>query len=77
MTGKLDVNLTPDLVAEGEARGIIRSIQEERKKLGTTISEKIDVTLPDWPKKFEEYIKKQALVENLTKGSELKVTRIK
>ncbi|MBI1862510.1 hypothetical protein HYS00_00120, partial [Candidatus Microgenomates bacterium] len=49
-------------------------IQEERKKLGTAPNEKVIVHLPAWPEKFEEDIKKKALVTSITKG-EFKVSR--
>jgi len=65
----LDTTLTDELILEGKAREIIRKIQEERKKLGTELDEKVSVTLEEWPKKFEEYIKQQALVARLQKGS--------
>ncbi len=71
----LDVNLTKELMDEGEARGIVRQIQKERKTIGTTFDEKIDVTLEDWPLAFEEYIKKNALVDILQKGPKFLVTR--
>lgn len=61
----------------GLARDIIRLIQGERKKLETTVSEQVDVTLNDWPEKFEEEIKKKALIRNLTKGESFSVKRIK
>lgn len=65
---ELDTDLTPDLNAEREAREIVRSIQAERKKLGTDLDEKVDLTLEDWPVLFEDYIKKNALVNSLKKG---------
>ena len=71
---KLDTNITPELKAEGEMRGLVRRIQEERKKLGTRLDEKVDVQLPSWPKEFEEEIRKRALVSKITKG-EFKVKR--
>ncbi len=64
-----------DLVA-GEAREIIRQIQQERKKLGTRLDEKVDVFLPDWPEDFTEVIKSQALVKNIAKGNEFFVKRL-
>jgi isoleucyl-tRNA synthetase len=64
----LDTTITPELKAEGEARDIVRQIQDERKKLGTDLAEKVDVVLETWPEKFEDYIKKNALVNTLTKG---------
>lgn len=71
-----DLNITPELKAEGEARDIVRSIQEERKKLGTKVDEKVDVTIPNWPQGFEEYIKKNAAVHELTKGDQLEVKKL-
>lgn len=72
---KLDTKITPELKAEGEARDIVRMIQGERKNLGTSLSEKVNVTLPDWPKEFESEIKKKALVNELKKG-DFKVSKI-
>lgn len=70
--GDLEVDfnfdITPELKLEGEAREIVRMIQDERKKLGTSLDEKVRVVLPDWPAGFEEYIKQKALVSNLKKG---------
>lgn len=50
-------------------------IQEERKKIGTRLDEKIDVVLPDWPKEYEEEIKRKALIQNLKKGEPFKILR--
>ena len=63
-----------DLIA-GKAREIVRAIQRERKKLETTLDEKVNVTLEDWPKEFEEEIKRKAMIENLQKGPKFVVTR--
>ncbi len=71
----LDTKLTPALVAEGQAREIIRSIQQARKDAGCDLSEKVTVTLPDWPQEFEEEIKKQTLASKLTKGESLSIIR--
>ena len=64
----LDLEITPELKAEGEARDIVRMIQDERKKIGTRLDEQVSVSLKNWPSGFEEYIKKQALVDTLAKG---------
>lgn len=53
----------------------MRQIQEERKKLGTKLDEKVSVTLEDWPKAFEGEIKRKALAREIKKGSEFKVER--
>lgn len=60
----------------GLAREIVRQIQEERKKLGTRLDEKVDVVLENWPEEFEQKIKQQALVRQLTKGKQLVVNKI-
>jgi len=73
---QFDTNITQELKDEGLAREIIRSIQEERKKLGTKLDEKVDVALDYWPTEFEEEIRRKSLVQNLKKGKGFKVTRI-
>jgi isoleucyl-tRNA synthetase len=72
---ELDTEITPELKAEGEMRGLVRQIQEERKKIGTDLSEFVIATLPEWPKEFEEEIKRKALVKELKKG-EFKVEKV-
>lgn len=71
----LDVKLTDDLISERQAREIVRSIQEERKKVGTALDEKVNIALDSWPEKFEDYIKKNALVNKISKG-EFEIKRI-
>ncbi len=60
-----DDNLDLDF---GKARDIVRNIQEERKNLKTRPNEKINVTVPYWPEEFTDYIKRKALINNLSKG---------
>jgi isoleucyl-tRNA synthetase len=71
--GNTDVS-NQDIVA-GRAREIVRKIQAERKTLGTSLDEYVAVELPDWPKEFEEEIKKKALVDKLTKSDSFRVIR--
>jgi isoleucyl-tRNA synthetase len=73
---EFDTNITKELKDEGMARDIIRQIQEERKKLGTALDEKVGVVLDNWPKDFEEEIVRRGLVHFLKKGSTFKVTRL-
>ncbi len=76
----LEINLvkelTEELKAEGEAREIVRSIQDARKELKTSMDELVIVTLPSWPKDFEDYIKKQTLAKELKEGPILVVDRL-
>jgi isoleucyl-tRNA synthetase len=65
---------TPELIAEGESREIMRQIQDERKKLGTRLDEKVKVFLPSWPKEYEDDIKKRTLVSEILEG-EFRVER--
>ncbi|MBI2190225.1 MAG: hypothetical protein HYU49_01650, partial [Candidatus Levybacteria bacterium] len=51
-------------------------IQEERKKLGTRLDEKVDVIIPEWPTQFESEIKRKALVRTLSKGAAFKITAV-
>ncbi len=68
MSVVLDTNITDALKSEGEAREIIRSIQAERKKIGTKLTDLVDVRLREWPEEFEIEIKKKALVRTIAKG---------
>lgn len=63
------------LKSQGEARRIVRQIQEERKKIGTAMDEKVNVQLESIPEQFRDYIQKHALVENLTQGTSFTVVR--
>ncbi|MBI5044723.1 MAG: isoleucine--tRNA ligase [Candidatus Levybacteria bacterium] len=63
-----DTVLTQDLKNEGEAREIMRKIQDERKKLGTSPTEEIMVSLEEWPVMFEDEIKKKTFTKQLVKG---------
>jgi len=71
-----DIKITPALKSEGEARSLIRKIQAERKKQNTNPQEYINVQLPEWPKDYEEEIKKKALVKSIFKNKEFKIIKI-
>ncbi len=70
---EFDFRLTPNLLAEGEARELVRKIQEERKTLGCRLDQRITVELPSWPQEFTDYIKKETLAKELIKAKELKI----
>ncbi len=72
----LDINITQELKEKGQAREIIRNIQEARKVSGCEYNEFVEVTLPSWPVSQENYIKRKALVLNITKGESLQVNRV-
>jgi len=59
----------------GLARDIVRKIQEERKAMGTKANEKVNITIPFWPKEHEVYMKRKALIANITEGEKFSVSR--
>jgi isoleucyl-tRNA synthetase len=69
-----DENITQELKDEGEARRIIRKIQQARQKAGTARDEKINITLPSWPKAFEPEIKQKAKVSEIKKGDKIEIS---
>ena len=71
----LDTKITPELKAEGEARELIRQIQQLRKETGCSIDQKIKVAGPNWPKQKNllDYIKKETLSEKLLPSDKLKI----
>lgn len=73
---ELDTAITQELKEEGDARQLIRKIQEERKKLNTSLTEQVDVVIESFPEQFADEIKRKALVRNLTKGDSFKVEKI-
>jgi len=76
---ELDTKITPQLKAEGEARELIRQIQELRKKKDCRLDEEIKVTLPKLPKekKLIDYIKQKTLAKEILAGKKLEIGRAK
>lgn len=72
----LQIDLDDQLRSEGQARDLIRQIQDARKELNTALDEMVITYLPDWPKEFEIYIKKQTLSSELRKSDVLKIVRL-
>ncbi len=72
----LYTEITEDLRQEGEAREIIRKIQQERKKLGTKRDELVNVYLNSWPESFVEEIKRRALVSEMKKSVNFELKRV-
>ena len=73
---ELDTKITPTLAAEGQARDLIRQIQQLRKEQNLTLADKTQLQVPSWPKQFEEYILKNTASVSIKTGSELVVTKI-
>jgi len=73
---KLDTKITPILQAEGEARLLIRNIQNLRKKQSLNLSDKIAIVSPAWPKSFEKQILTKTLAINIKIGKELQISKL-
>lgn len=71
---KLDTMLTPELKQEGEAREIMRTIQNLRKQAKLNPSDQVVVELPSWPKEWEEEIKAKTNVTDLKQGETARIT---
>jgi len=73
----LDTTSSPELVAEGRVRQLIRAIQQLRKEKGCTIDERVRVeVLQEYKDLSEEHIahvKKETLAETIVWGSSLKL----
>jgi len=63
-----------DLVA-GQAREIIRKIQQARKEANCKLDQLVTVKLPSWPKEFEVEIKHQTLAKRLAKAEKLEIVK--
>jgi isoleucyl-tRNA synthetase len=69
----LDTTLSDMLQKEGEARDLIRQVQNARKQAGLTVGQLIDVTLPQWPVEFETEIKAKVGAISLSQGEKLEI----
>lgn len=60
LTILLDTALTPELKAEGEARELVRSIQNLRKNAGLTLNDQTTVSVPAMPSEiWQKYIEQK------------------
>lgn len=71
----LDTEITPELAKEGEARELIRQIQQLRKQLNLTLADKTKILAPHWPKEFEELILKNTASLSIQKSDTLQVLK--
>ncbi len=72
---ELDTVVTPQLKNEGDARELIRQIQQARKTAGTALNESVIVILPSWPEEHEAEIKQRTLTSSIRKGNKLQILR--
>ncbi len=70
----LDTTLTPDLLAEGRAREVVRLIQDARKRAGFNVSDRIQVRydardgVAEALQKHDAYIRRETLATQLIAG---------
>lgn len=76
MASELDFKLTSILKKEGEARNLIRAVQQKRKESRCRLDQKIILTIPDWPEEFTDYIKQKTLTEKIIKGNIVKIKKL-
>ena len=71
----LDTKITKELAQEGEARDLIREIQELRKKQNMTLKDRTKIVAPSWPKAFEKQILNGTASVSITKGERLVILK--
>lgn len=71
-----DTQLTPDLIAEGDYRDLLRSIQLMRKENQLALTDKIKIFAPSWPKKFESELLRKTLAISIEKSAQLKIEKV-
>lgn len=75
-TVELDTNITPELQAEGDAREIVRSVQQERRKAGLHQNDTIRLTLPEYPETYKEYIMEKVQATEIVSGDDIAVKKV-
>ena len=73
---ELDTKITPELAKEGEARDLIRQIQELRKDQDLTLADRIKIIAPFWPKAFQQQILTSTVSVSIAKGDKLQVLKV-
>ncbi len=73
---ELDIKITKELAQEGEARDLIRQIQQLRKEQNLTLVDKTNITAVSWPKSYEDKILSATASVSITKGENLQVSKV-
>jgi isoleucyl-tRNA synthetase len=82
VTIALDIQLTPELEAEGMARDVVRGIQQARREAGFDVSDRIVVSIAGGDavlaavRAHEDFVKRETLADTLTLTAELSGTHI-
>ncbi|OGE78505.1 hypothetical protein A3J19_02665 [Candidatus Daviesbacteria bacterium RIFCSPLOWO2_02_FULL_41_8] len=73
---RLNTKITQELKEEGQARDLIRQVQQLRKEQGLILSDKTEIISPEWPKSFEKQILAGTASVSIKKGPEFKVVKV-
>jgi isoleucyl-tRNA synthetase len=75
-TDKFDTKITPELNREAELRELVRKIQDERKRLGLNLTQKVNVRIEKLltDNKVVQWMQKKAQIKNFSVGG-FKVTK--
>lgn len=73
--GEMDTKITPQLQAEGEARDLIRQVQQLRKDTGLTLKDQVKIVAPNIPgdEKLIDLILKQTNAVHITTGEKVAI----
>jgi hypothetical protein len=72
LTVTLKLDLTPELEAEGEAREVMRTIQNLRRKAGLSVDQPAKVEIPAWPVSWQAEIEEKTST-SLVRGDQVKL----
>jgi isoleucyl-tRNA synthetase len=69
-TDKFDTTITKELEEEMRMRDLVRKIQDERKNLGLTLTDKVNVSIEEIPtnKKLLEFLVKKTQIKSIKQG---------
>lgn len=73
---ELDTKITLTLQKEGEARELIRMIQQRRKEHNLTLKDKTKIFAPFWPSDFEKQILSSTASVSISLADEFKVVKV-
>jgi len=73
---ELDTKISPELKEEGDTRELIRQIQILRREEGLSLTDKITIQAPDWPKKWQKEILERTGAKEIKKAKELKIKKV-
>lgn len=77
--GEIDKEITPELLAEGRVRDLIRQVQQLRKEAGLTLNDRVMIFTPEVPQKkgLVDLLLRQTHAVGVNQGSETKVEVVK